>query len=68
VTGFNTSLVGGFNQTGHGTFCIEKVGEGVLAGLNISDGFNASIQVIQISQSGASLYNVSHANNVLQYS
>jgi hypothetical protein len=58
VTGFNISLVEGFNQTGNGTFCWSKTGQAVLQALNITEGQNASIQVIQISHSGASLYNV----------
>jgi hypothetical protein len=59
VTGFNISLVEGFNQTGNGTFCWSKTGQAVFKSLNLSEGQNASIQVIQISHSGAALYNVS---------
>ncbi|TID20569.1 Lysophospholipase 1 [Venturia nashicola] len=57
VTAFNISLVQGFNQTGNGTFCWSKTGQDVLKGLNLAEGQNASIQVIQISHSGGALYN-----------
>jgi hypothetical protein len=60
VTGFNISLVEGFNQTGNGTFCWSKAGQATLKALNLTEGQNASIQVIQISHSGAALYNVGH--------
>ncbi|KAF1809727.1 hypothetical protein P152DRAFT_369791, partial [Eremomyces bilateralis CBS 781.70] len=57
VTSFNVSLVEGFNQTGAGIFCISETGREALAGLNLTDGQPASVQIIQISHSGASLYN-----------
>jgi len=57
VAGFNISLVEGFNQTGNGTFCWNKAGVAALKALNLTEGQNASIQVIQISHSGAALYN-----------
>jgi len=57
VTGFNITLIEGFNQTGNGTFCWSKTGQDVLKSLNLTEGQNASIQVIQISHSGAALYN-----------
>lgn len=54
---FNISLVEGFNQTGNGSFCFPTV---VLPqSLTVTEGTNASIQVIQISETGSSLYNVS---------
>jgi hypothetical protein len=62
VTGFNISLVEGFNQTGNGTFCWSKTGQATLKALNLTEGQNASIQVIQISHSGAALYNVCHSS------
>ncbi|KAI1985424.1 hypothetical protein LOZ53_005058 [Ophidiomyces ophidiicola] len=52
---FNISLVPVFNQTGNGTFCFPKVK--LPSGLSISAGTNASIQVIQASELGSSLYN-----------
>lgn len=70
VTNFNISLVENFNQTGAGVLCLKDavkaaLEEGLKAG-NISggtdglDGKKASLQVIQISHSGSSLYNVSY--------
>ncbi|KAF2117307.1 hypothetical protein BDV96DRAFT_490101, partial [Lophiotrema nucula] len=65
VSSFNISLVSSFNQTGNGTFCLKETGKAALeadlakAGLNTSslEGTQASLQVIQITSSGASLYN-----------
>lgn len=65
ISSFNVSLVEGFNQTGNGTFCLKETGRANLEaavqqmGISIEDldGRDASIQVIQISHSGASLYN-----------
>ncbi|KAF2396882.1 hypothetical protein EJ06DRAFT_533604 [Trichodelitschia bisporula] len=55
---FNVSIIPLFNQTGNGTFCVPKVGTGALKGLaGVTEGAKASIQVIQISTSGAALYN-----------
>lgn len=70
MTNFNISLVENFNQTGAGVLCLKDavkaaLEEGLKAG-NISggtdglDGKKASLQVIQISHSGSSLYNVSY--------
>ena len=67
VTNFNISLVDHFNQTGNGTFCLKETGKAQLAaGLGVAgydaksvDGVNATLQVIQISTTGAALYNVS---------
>ncbi|QDS72473.1 hypothetical protein FKW77_009875 [Venturia effusa] len=64
VTAFNISLVEGFNQTGNGTFCWSKTGQSVLQGLNLTEGQNASIQIIQISHSGGALYNIHNPNPV----
>ena len=57
TTVFNISLVNGFNQTGNGTFCLPKIQ--IPKDLDIKDGTNASIQVVQLSVMGSSLYNVS---------
>jgi hypothetical protein len=58
VTNFNISLVEGFNQTGNGTFCWNKVPfDAAKYNVTVADGTPASIQVIQISHTGASLYN-----------
>jgi hypothetical protein len=62
VTGFNVTVVEGFNQTGNGTFCFPKLSGDAITGLNIKEGTNASIQVIQISHTGAALYNVSSSS------
>ena len=67
VTNFNISLVDHFNQTGNGTFCLKETGKAQLAaGLSGAgydaksvDGVSATLQVIQISTTGAALYNVS---------
>ena len=56
TTVFNISLVPGFNQTGNGTFCLPTVT--LPTSLGIVNGTNASVQVIQISETGSSLYNV----------
>ncbi|KAI9783517.1 MAG: hypothetical protein M1839_003687 [Geoglossum umbratile] len=55
TTTFAVSLVPGFNQTGNGTFCFPKIA--IPSSLGIKDGQNASLQVIQISETGSSLYN-----------
>ncbi|KAE9364387.1 hypothetical protein N431DRAFT_473978 [Stipitochalara longipes BDJ] len=48
------------NETGNGTLCMPKI---VLpAGVTVSDGQNASIQVVTVGQSGSALYNVSNRN------
>jgi hypothetical protein len=61
VTSFNISLVHHFNQTGNGTICLSQVGREQLSKLSLPDGTNATIQVIQASTSGSSLYNVRFA-------
>jgi len=63
----NISLVADFNQTGNGTFCLKETGRARLeaaikkAGLDVGkfEGTQATLQVIQISHGGASLFNVS---------
>lgn len=57
VNAFNISLVPVWNETGNGTICLNHIGESVLTPLKIADGTNASIQVITISSTGASLFN-----------
>jgi len=55
VTRLNITLVPAFNQTGNGTFCFQKIP--IPSGLDIKEGTNASIQVIQLSHNGGALYN-----------
>jgi hypothetical protein len=54
---FNISLHGVYNETGAGVTCLTDVGAAVLPALNLTEGQQASIQVVTISSSGASLYN-----------
>jgi len=56
VTRLNITLIPAFNQTGNGTFCFKKIP--IPPGLDIKEGTNASIQVIQLSTNGGALYNV----------
>ena len=62
VEKFNQTLVPVFNQTGDGTFCLPSAGGDVLAELGVTEGMNATLQVIQLSTTGNALYNVSHMN------
>ncbi|KAG0638611.1 hypothetical protein HOY80DRAFT_1001622 [Tuber brumale] len=55
VTRLNITLVHPFNQTGNGTFCFKKIV--IPSGLDIQEGTNASIQVIQLTHNGGALYN-----------
>ncbi|CUS12172.1 unnamed protein product [Tuber aestivum] len=55
VTRLNITLVPAFNQTGNGTFCFKKIP--IPPGLDIQEGANASIQVIQLTHNGGALYN-----------
>jgi hypothetical protein len=57
TTNFNITLVEGFNQTGNGTFCFPKIS--LPADLSVTDGTNASIQVVQVNERGSALFNVS---------
>jgi len=57
VNTFNISLLKNYNGTGAGVQCFPTLGRDVLTKLNISDGTQASLQVITISGSGASLFN-----------
>ena len=65
VTNFNVSLNpdGGklLNETGNGTFCWNQlpVPSSELLGLEVTDGLEASIQVVTVGDSGSALYNVS---------
>ena len=56
---FNITLTNQLlNETGNGTLCMPKI---VLpAGVTVSDGQNASIQVVTVGASGSALYNVSN--------
>jgi hypothetical protein len=56
VTSFNISLTPDLhNATGNGTLCIDRVP--LPANLPITEGTNASIQVVTFGQSGSALYN-----------
>lgn len=57
TTTFNISLVPNFNQTGNGTFCLPAIK--LPSNVVVSNGTQASLQVIQIGETGSSLYNVS---------
>lgn len=57
TTVFNISLVPNFNQTGNGTFCLPAIK--LPSNVVVSNGTQASLQVIQIGETGSSLYNVS---------
>ncbi|KAF2455703.1 hypothetical protein BDY21DRAFT_365428 [Lineolata rhizophorae] len=60
VTSFNVTLVEGFNQTGNGTLCMPEIGGGMLAelaGTNITEGTNATLQFVQVNERGNALYN-----------
>lgn len=64
VTNFNISLNpdGGrlVNETGNGTFCWNQltVPSSEMLGLEVSEGMEASLQVVTVGDSGAALYNV----------
>ena len=45
------------NETGNGTICIPKFS--LLADLGITEGTDASLQVVAVGDSGSALYNVS---------
>jgi hypothetical protein len=62
VTSFNISLQGVYNETGAGVTCLPNPGAATIRNLSITEGQNASIQVITISSSGAALYSVSIFN------
>ncbi|KAF8477307.1 hypothetical protein BDZ91DRAFT_648413 [Kalaharituber pfeilii] len=57
VTRLNIPLVTPFNQTGKGTFCFKKIPIPESIKSNITEGVNATVQVIQLSTSGGALYN-----------
>lgn len=65
VTNFNVSLnpEGGrlVNETGNGTFCWNQVPvpDPATLGLTVTEGMQASIQVVTVGDSGSALYNVS---------
>jgi hypothetical protein len=56
VSVFNISIVPIFNQTGNGTFCLDRIPLDDQK-LGIEEGDNASLQVIMIGESGSALYN-----------
>jgi hypothetical protein len=58
VTAFNVTLQGVYNETGSGVSCLPNPGAAVIAGLNLTESQNATIQLITISESGSSLYSV----------
>lgn len=59
VSNFNYTLTPEFwNATGKGTLCVPSLQ--LPANLNVTDGTQASIQVITVGASGAGLYNVSY--------
>lgn len=60
VTSLNITLMAPFNQTSNGTFCFPKVE--LPEGLEVKEGDNATIQVVQLSERGGALYNVSDDN------
>lgn len=59
VTRLNIPLVAAFNQTGKGVFCFPKLTIPADARANITEGVNATIQIIQLGSTGSALYNVS---------
>ena len=59
VTRLNVALVTPFNQTGNGTFCFKHISIPDSIKPNITDGGDATLQVIQLSASGGALYNAS---------
>jgi hypothetical protein len=58
VNSFNITLQGVYNETGAGVTCLHP-GAAAIKALNITEGQNATIQVITTSSTGAALYNVS---------
>ena len=59
VTRLNVPLVTPFNQTGNGTFCFQHIPIPDSIRSNVTDGVNGTLQVIQLSETGGSLFNVS---------
>ncbi|KAK6531317.1 hypothetical protein TWF281_008129 [Arthrobotrys megalospora] len=56
VTNFNISLTPNFfNNTGNGTLCIPKIP--LPAGLMVTDGQEASLQIVAMGRAGNSMYN-----------
>lgn len=55
TTTFNISLVPNFNQTGNGTFCLPAIK--LPRDVVVSNGTQASLQVIQLGETGSALYN-----------
>jgi hypothetical protein len=61
---FNISLGPLYNSSGNGTLCLPQIT--LPTGLPISDGTNASIQVVTVGDRGSALYNVSHLPSKLR--
>jgi hypothetical protein len=58
ATNFNYTLTKSFwNETGKGTLCVPTLA--LPAGLTVTDGTRASIQVVTLGDTGNALYNVS---------
>ncbi|KAF8428760.1 hypothetical protein EV426DRAFT_514679, partial [Tirmania nivea] len=58
VTSLKVPLVLPFNQTGKGTYCFKHVPiPDSIRSVNVTEGVNATLQVIQLSTSGGALYN-----------
>jgi hypothetical protein len=55
---FNVELQPTIDEMGPGNFCWEGVA--VPAGLNITEGTNATVQIVTNGHDGSGLYNVSH--------
>ena len=58
VTRFNVTLMPAFNQTSNGTICFPHVTLPADMMASVKEGDLASIQIVQLSQSGGALYNV----------
>lgn len=58
VTNFGTTLVTPFNQTGVGTYCFKHIPIPESIKNDITEGTNASLQIVMSSISGGALYNV----------
>jgi hypothetical protein len=68
VTSFNISLQPVYNETGAGVTCLPNPGAAAIAGLNVTEGQNASVQFITIGESGSALYSVRTAAFSFAYS
>ncbi|KAF8456586.1 hypothetical protein BGX38DRAFT_1162046 [Terfezia claveryi] len=57
VTALKVPVVPPFNQTGNGTFCFQHLSIPDQIMSNVTEGVNATLQVIQLSTTGGALYN-----------